>query len=158
MIDLDAAHEAASRSLREAYEKGRYEAKNTDLYYDKLLDGIIPASEIKAYVTNNPLEGTKFDSDKLPMHLLPPELMTEGAKVLQYGANKYSERNWEQGMDWSRVYSALFRHMLAWWGGEDKDPETGFSHLSHAACCIAFLVAYEARSVGTDDRPIKDFK
>jgi len=56
-------------------------------------------------------------------------------------------------MKWGRPYAALRRHMAAWWSGEDNDPETGLSHLSHAACCLAFLVAYEARGVGNDDRP-----
>ena len=98
-------------------------------------------------------EGQKFDSNKLRYELLPPELLEEVARVLTFGAHKYSTRNWELGMAWSRPFAALMRHMWAWWRGEDKDPETGYSHLSHAACCIAFLVSYEARNVGTDDRP-----
>lgn len=97
--------------------------------------------------------GVKFDQGKLPYDLIPPELLTSVAKVLDFGAKKYSARNWENGMDWSRVFAALMRHMWAWWGGEKKDPETGFSHLEHAACCIAFLVAYEQRKAGKDDRP-----
>lgn len=63
------------------------------------------------------------------------------------------DRNWELGMNWSRVFGALMRHMWAWWGGEKVDPETGKSHLWHAGCCIAFLIAYEERKVGNDDRP-----
>ena len=98
-------------------------------------------------------EGQKFDSDKLRYELLPPELLEEVARVLTFGAHKYSARNWELGMAWSRPFAALMRHMWAWWRGEEKDPETGYSHLSHAACCIAFLLSYEARNVGTDDRP-----
>lgn len=98
-------------------------------------------------------EGQKFDSNKLRYELLPPELLEEVARVLTFGAHKYSARNWELGMAWSRPFAALMRHMWAWWRGEEKDPETGYSHLSHAACCIAFLVSYEARNVGTDDRP-----
>lgn len=100
-------------------------------------------------------EGRKDDTGKLPWHLLPPELMTGVATVLQFGAAKYSERNWERGMAWSRVFSALMRHMWAWWRGEKADPETGYSHLWHAGCCLAFLIAYEQRQVGTDDRPIE---
>lgn len=69
--------------------------------------------------------------------------------------NTVGARNWEAGMDWSRVFSALQRHTWAWWGGEDKDPETGFSHLEHAACCIMFLNAYEQRGIGKDDREKK---
>ena len=66
--------------------------------------------------------------------------------------NRTGERNWEKGMKWGRVFGALMRHMWAWWRGQDRDPETGFSHLSHAACCIAFLIAYEHRCIGEDDR------
>lgn len=97
--------------------------------------------------------GRKDDHEKLPFHLIPPELLETVAHVLKFGASKYSERDWEAGMDWSRVFAALQRHMWAWWGGQDKDPETGFSHLWHAATNLAFLTAYEQRGVGRDDRP-----
>jgi len=99
------------------------------------------------------IEGVKHDTDKLPIHLIPPELITAVANILLFGAKKYEERNWEKGMAWSRCWSACQRHLWAWWGGEGNDPETGESHLWHAACCIAFLVAYEQRNLGTDDRP-----
>ena len=101
-------------------------------------------------------EGQKFDTDKLRYELLPPELLEETARVLTFGAVKYADRNWELGMKWSRPFGALMRHMWAWWRGEDTDPETGYSHLAHAACCIAFLVAYERRGSGTDNRPERD--
>jgi hypothetical protein len=95
----------------------------------------------------------KADDNKSRYDLLPPEMLEETAQVLTFGAEKYSARNWELGMQWSRPFGAMMRHMWAWWGGEDKDPETGYSHLAHAACCIAFLVAYERRNAGEDDRP-----
>lgn len=98
-------------------------------------------------------EGVKHDHDKPPMHLLPPELLEGTAAVLAFGAHKYAPRNWELGMAWHRPFSALMRHMWAWWRGEDCDPETGMPHTWHAACCIAFLMAYEQRKIGTDDRP-----
>lgn len=98
-------------------------------------------------------EAVKFDEDKVRMELLPPEFLTSTASILTFGAQKYSARNWEQGMDWSRVYGALQRHLNAWWSGEHTDPETGKSHLWHANCCMAFLTTYEMRGVGTDDRP-----
>lgn len=98
-------------------------------------------------------EGRKDDGNKPRLELIPPEMMHALGEVLAFGAEKYDDRNWEQGMAWGRVYGALQRHLNAWWGGEAKDPETGMSHLWHASCCLAFLVAYEAREVGTDDRP-----
>jgi hypothetical protein len=100
-------------------------------------------------------EGKKFDTGKARYDLIPPEIEEAIAKVLTFGAEKYGERNWEKGMKWGRPYAALRRHMAAWWSGETNDPETGMSHLWHAACCIAFLTAFEARKVGTDDRPTK---
>jgi hypothetical protein len=98
-------------------------------------------------------EGVKFDQDKIRTDLLPPDAMLGIAEILTFGAKKYGDRNWERGMKWSRPYGALLRHIWAWWNGEDKDPETGKSHLDHAACCISFLSAYEKRKIGEDDRP-----
>lgn len=96
--------------------------------------------------------GTKYDGGKLRMDLIPPEAVYALADILTFGAEKYEARNWEQGMDWGRVYGALQRHLWAWWDNESEDPETGKSHLWHALCCLAFLVAYEQRGVGNDDR------
>lgn len=95
----------------------------------------------------------KFDDGKDPWHLVPWDAVKGIVKVLGFGARKYSERNWEKGMDWSRCYGALTRHLTAWWQGEDKDSETGYSHLWHAGCSLFFLIAYEERGVGKDDRP-----
>lgn len=96
--------------------------------------------------------GRKDDADKVRLELIPPELLFGVGEILTFGAKKYADRNWEQGMKWSRVYGALMRHLWAWWGGQKVDAETGKSHLWHAGCCIAFLIAYEERNVGEDDR------
>jgi hypothetical protein len=96
--------------------------------------------------------GVKFDQGKVRFELLPPEAVKAVAEILTIGANKYAARNWEQGMDWSRPFGATLRHLFAWWGGEHRDPDTGKSHLWHAACNIFFLIAYEARGIGKDDR------
>lgn len=96
--------------------------------------------------------GIKFDQGKLPWHLFPPDALDAILQVLDYGAVKYSPRNWEKGMAWSRCFSACMRHMWAYWRGEDYDPETGFLHTAHAACCILFLLGYQLRGIGEDDR------
>lgn len=116
-------------------------------------DGFItvrPASEAALEVWP---EGRKDDGGKPRYDLLPPELLEATARVLTFGADKYGDRNWEKGMGWGRCFAALMRHMWAWWRGHNWDPETGMSHLWHAACCLAFLIAYEERCIGTDDRP-----
>ncbi len=105
----------------------------------------------------------KKDEGKVRMELIPPEFMFALAAVLTKGAEKYEDRLWEQGMSWSRVFGSFMRHMWAWFGGKlptshnwllgDLDPEWEFSHLWHAACCLVFLVAYDYRRIGEDDRP-----
>lgn len=102
------------------------------------------------------MEGVKFDTGKDPWHLLPWDAARGIVKVLAFGAGKYGDRNWEHGMAWSRPFSALQRHLTAWWEGERCDPETGYSHLWHAGCCMVFLISFEIRGVGTDDRPTQE--
>lgn len=105
--------------------------------------------------TTGPLreEGLKFDKGKAPWHLAPWDALRAVVMVLAFGAGKYGDRNWEKGMNWSRCYSAVLRHLTAWWDGESKDQETGMSHLWHAGCGVMFLISYEIRGIGKDDRP-----
>ena len=88
---------------------------------------------------------TRFD-------LVPWDSVSDIADVLQSGAGKYGAHNWCRGAHWSRYFSALCRHVFAWWRGEDRDRETGKSHLAHAGCCLLFLMEYQRNSWGTDDR------
>lgn len=95
----------------------------------------------------------KKDHGKDPWHLLPYDALRGIVKVLAFGATKYRERGWEEGMAYSRCYSAAIRHLTSWWNKEGVDNDTGYSHLWHAGCCVLFLIAYEIRGAGTDDRP-----
>lgn len=82
----------------------------------------------------------KFDGDKLRYDLVPPSLSREVAKVLTFGAKKYDAHNWKKVDDVNRYVAALYRHLEAWRAGEETDPESGFSHLAHAATNVAFLI------------------
>jgi len=94
----------------------------------------------------------KYDQEKPRMDLLPLDAVREVALVLTFGVKKYDARNWEKGMTWGRLLAAALRHLTAWAMGEDKDPESGLSHLAHAGCDVLMLLAYELRGVGEDDR------
>ena len=99
-------------------------------------------------------EGVKYDQGKLRYDLVPPEALREITKVLTFGASKYSDRNWELGISYGRVFGALLRHLWAWFSKAGPDKETGLSHLAHAGCCIFFLLTYECRKMEAfDDRP-----
>lgn len=99
--------------------------------------------------------GERKNEGKLPMHLIPTSTYIAMAEVLQIGAMKYSERNWERSMRWSICYSSCLRHLFKWWKGEDLDTETQLNHLKHALCNIAFLIEYLETAPNQDDRPIK---
>jgi len=97
-------------------------------------------------------QGTKFDQNKPRLELLPSDALIEIAKVLTFGAKKYSSENWRKGINYSRLMGAAMRHLLAWKDGEDKDPESGLTHLAHAGCCVLFLIWMEKNRQDLDDR------
>jgi hypothetical protein len=101
-------------------------------------------------MSNN--EGLKFDSGKSDVSLLSPVALIKIAQVMDFGKKKYAAHNWRKGLAWSRCIAAAMRHIFAYLGGEDKDPESGLSHLAHAGCCIMFLLEFEETRKDLDDR------
>jgi hypothetical protein len=97
-------------------------------------------------------EAVKFDAGKPPLGMISRMALEEEAKVMEFGRQKYGRDNWREGMDFSRLVDAALRHVYAFADGEDHDKETGLSHLAHARCCLAFLLEYEGRKIGKDDR------
>lgn len=77
----------------------------------------------------------------------------ECAQVFGYGRKKYAEWNWAKGMSWQEVISCAARHILAAWRGEEKDQESGLSHVGHAMCNLVMLWQYVATWPEGDDRP-----
>lgn len=98
-------------------------------------------------------EAVKFDQEKPRYDLIPAKALHELVLVYTMGAKKYAARNWELGMDWSRLFGALLRHTFSWWMGETHDPESGLHHMAHAAFSCLVLVEYHYTKRGNDDRP-----
>lgn len=85
--------------------------------------------------------------------LIPPGPLWQLAEHYGRGAEKYADRNWERGVDWSLAFAALQRHAWAWWNGEDDDPETGSHHLACVAWHAFALLEYQRTHPELDDRP-----
>ena len=96
--------------------------------------------------------GLKSDQGKLPYNLLDRTALDEVAKVLAYGAVKYSAENWRGGIEFSRLIGATLRHIMAVSDGEDYDPETGLPHAAHAMCSMMFLLWMMHHRPDLDDR------
>lgn len=98
--------------------------------------------------------GQKFDSAKARMSLLPKGILQKVVNVLELGAKKYQEDNWQHVTNaHTRYYDAMQRHIEAWWSGEIRDPETGEHHLAHATCCAMFLMWFDDK-YGVADRVV----
>ncbi len=85
--------------------------------------------------------------------LVPPGPLWNLAEHYGRGAKKYSSRNWERGYEWSKSYQALQRHLVAWWNGQDCDPELGNNHLDAAAFHVFALMEFTNTHPEFDDRP-----
>lgn len=97
-------------------------------------------------------KGLKYDQTKEPLSLLSRTWLLGVASVMAFGARKYAAHNWRNGIERSRLISAALRHILAYNEGEDKDPETGLSHLDHASCCLMFARETHETHPELDDR------
>jgi hypothetical protein len=86
------------------------------------------------------------------LDLVPPEPLWEVARVYGFGAMKYDDHNYLKGYAWSLSYAALLRHITQWANGESDDPESGLSHLAHAAWHCFALYMFQRHALGTDDR------
>lgn len=91
---------------------------------------------------------------KVPISGLPAPVILEAGLVKLHGDLKYGRYNWrDAGVRGSVYYDACFRHLAAWWEGEDLDPDSGIHHLSHAITGLAVLRDAMIQNNWIDDRP-----
>lgn len=85
----------------------------------------------------------KADGGKPRPTLVPVSLINAVTAIREFGCQKYHDpENWRK-VEPQRYRDALYRHWLAYLGGEKTDPESGMPHLWHLACNVAFLIEME---------------
>jgi len=102
--------------------------------------------------TNNPKD--ELGTAKAPLHLIPNTALVAMSMAFLEGREKYGQYNWRiTGVRASVYQAALLRHMMAWFDGEDIDPDSGLPHLHKAIACLAILIDADVLGVLEDDRP-----
>jgi len=98
---------------------------------------------VSKYPDDNPK--TALGEAKTKLSDTPTVGIQEMGKVFTGGAAKYGRFNWrDHAVSATVYYDAAQRHLMAWFAGEDIDPESGISHLAHVmSCCNIVLDAKE---------------
>lgn len=81
----------------------------------------------------------RHNTGKLRWSLVDFDSLEDMIKVLEFGANKYSDNNWKKGLKTTEICDSLLRHLTAYLKGEDKDQESGLEHTGHILCNAMFL-------------------
>lgn len=102
--------------------------------------------------------GDRYNSGKLRLDLITPQMIKGLGRVLTEGAKKYEDRNWEKGLAWTSVTASLKRHINAFMEGEDYDQESGLLHIEHVLANAGFIATYYETRPEFDDRIIKSSK
>lgn len=86
----------------------------------------------------------KADEGKAPISLVPMEIVWAIAWIRKYGNEKYGDPdNWKT-VEPERYRDALMRHILHYISDpKSVDEESGYPHLWHAACNMAFLLSMD---------------
>lgn len=85
--------------------------------------------------------------------LIPPTPLLEVAELYGWGAQKYADRNWELGYEWSKSFGALMRHAWLFWSGEDVDAESHKHHMASVIFHAMALIEFDWTHPEFDDRP-----
>jgi hypothetical protein len=93
---------------------------------------------------------------KAPLSTVPMGVIVEMGVGMLEGAAKYGRHNYRcAGVRASVYYDAVMRHLIAWWEGEDIDPDSGMPHVTKAMCTLAVLRDAQMQNMCADDRPPK---
>lgn len=93
-------------------------------------------------------QSAKADAGKLPLTLVPREIIRAIAATRLYGVKKYGDPdNWKR-VSKERYRDAAFRHFIAYLDDPDgMDEESGLPHLWHCVTNFAFLCELEKEAI-----------
>jgi hypothetical protein len=137
-------HHAANAESTVAFDAGIATAQmvNAGVSLDQVMD------EVRTVSATGGAKGAKG----VELHALPRSALEAVGKVYHFGAQKYEDYNFRRGYKWSLSYDAMMRHQIAFWDGEDLDPESGLPHMAHVMWHAATLIEFMVSHPDYDDR------
>lgn len=91
---------------------------------------------------------------KASMSAVPTVVLAELGVAMMEGARKYGRHNYRAADIRASIYfDAVMRHMMAWFEGEDIDPDSGLSHVTKAIASLVVLRDGQINENIIDDRP-----
>ena len=91
----------------------------------------------------------KSDAGRPKLTLVPRKILTDVARVREYGLAKYGDSESWKSVEIDRYRDAAFRHLVAYLDDpKGVDEESGLTHPAHLACNIAFLCELEKNDGG----------
>lgn len=108
--------------------------------------------EVKEFQTKDSGEREDFNSGavrdtekgKPRYDLLSPFALTRWANLMARGAEKYNARNWEKGMNVSRLFSSAYRHLMQYYLGDRSE-----DHLAAVLFNVGAIIHFE--ELGRED-------
>lgn len=126
----------------------RMEEQNPPYEFVDIPHIIDPPEGVHSYTPKDPAwdfdQTAKADYGKEQLTLVPRRIIHDICAIRMYGNKKYGDpENWRE-VEPERYRDAAYRHFLAYLDDpHGVDKESGFPHLWHLACNIAFLCEME---------------
>jgi hypothetical protein len=125
--------------------------QGTQVRYRRPVDADV-VSKPQHVKDSNPKDA--IGSTKPPIDNVPLSVISEVGMALAEGQYKYGGYNWRViGVRASVYWNAAFRHIKAWYEGEDLDPDSQLSHITKAISALVVLRDAMIQENWNDDRP-----
>lgn len=116
---------------------------------------------VDEYKMNNNTKDTNpkdaIGCKKVPIHVIPFQVLNEVGLALLEGALKYGAYNWRIAGVRASIYfdAQVGRHLSAWLEGEDIDKASNINHITKAIAGLIVLRDSMIQGNWVDDRPPK---
>ena len=96
-------------------------------------------------------KASRFNEGKRKWSLVHYKSLEPLVEVLEFGAKKYGEFNWQKGLDKKEILESMMRHLASLMDGEQNDKESGLHHIGHIMCNAMFYEYFKSKDYPDGD-------